>query len=355
MNKKPLVSVLVLTYDHTDLLKSCLRSVLKSNYPNLEFIVSDNGSKEDIAGFVRKNYVGQKIKVVRLKKNKGLTGGFNFGFKFCRGKYVMLLSNDTRIERKAISLLVEIAEQNSSVGIVSPQVIQMKNPKYLHHAGSFLTYSGLLYHYGLLQNKDSNLYQKSYYIFSCNGAGFLIRKETAQVCGLFEEDFFISYDDSDLSHRIWLAGYTIVYSPQAKLWHRWNATIGENAPMWYYNHRNHLSSFIRNLSFPYLFLMLFSFNLILMLWFFMNLFKLKFDIAITLPKAYLWHLIHIGETLRKRRIVQSKIRKLTDQEIFKKCLVSPDWKYYFIHLGLKYKDKELPKRVLYVKENETNI
>lgn len=355
MNKKPLVSVLVLTYDHTDLLKSCLRSVLKSNYPNLEFIVSDNGSKEDIAAFVKKQYPQNNIRVVRLKKNKGLTGGFNNGFKFCNGKYVVLLSNDTKIGERTISYMADMAEKDSSIGIVSPKIIQMRNPRFLHHAGSFITYTGLLYHYGLLQNQADKKYQRSYYAFSCNGAGFLIRKDVVALCGLFEEDFFISYDDSDLSHRIWLAGYTIVYSPQAKLWHRWNATIGENAPMWYYNHRNHLSSFIRNLSFPYLFLMLFSFNLILILWFFMNLFKLKFDIAITLPKAYFWHLIHIGETLRKRRIVQSKIRKLTDQEIFKKCLVSPDWKYYFIHLGLKYKDKELPKRVLYVKINETNI
>ena len=67
--KKPLVSVLILTFNHTDLLKNCLDSVLKSDYPNLEFIVSDNGSKEDITGFVKKNYSYQKIKVVRLEEN----------------------------------------------------------------------------------------------------------------------------------------------------------------------------------------------------------------------------------------------------------------------------------------------
>lgn len=348
--KNPLVSVLILTFDHTDFLKGCLDTALKSDYPNLEFIVSDNGSKDDIVGFVKKNYLNKKIKVVRIEENRGLTGGFNFGFKFCSGRYIMLLSNDTKLEKDAISLMVNMAEKDTLVGIVSPKIIQMRNPKYLHHAGSFMTYFGLLYHYGILQNKDKKEYQKAYYIFSCNGAGFLIRKKAAKFCGLFEEDFFYFYDDSDLSHRIWLAGYTIVYCPKANLWHSWSATMqGANPQIWYYNHRNHISSFIRNLSLPYLLLMLFNFNLMLILWFFINILKLRFDIAITLPRAYLWHLIHISQTLEKRKLIQSKIRKVLDDEIFKKCLVSPDWKYYFIHLHFKYEDRKLPQRVLYLK------
>lgn len=346
--KNPLVSVLILTYDHTDLLKTCLNSVLKSDYPNLELIVSDNGSSEDIAGFVKKNYPRQKIKVVKLKVNKGLTGGFNFGFKFCRGKYIMLLSNDTKLEKKTISYLVNMAEDDDAIGIAAPKIIQMKNPQFLHNAGSFITYSGLLYHYGILQKKDNKEYRKSYYIFSCNGAGFLIRKEAAQKSGLFEEDFFYFYDDSDLSHRIWLSGYTIVFCPEANLWHTWSATMqGANPQIWYYNHRNHISSFLRNLSFPYLIIMLFNFNLTLMFWFLLNLSKLRFDICITLPKAYLWHLLHIKETLNKRKFIQSKIRKVSDGEIFKKTLVLPNLGYYLMYLKADYKDSKLPKRVIY--------
>lgn len=346
--KIPLVSVLILTYDRTDLLKNCLTSVLKSDYPNLEFIVSDNGSKEDIAGFVKKNYPGGKIKVVRLKINRGLTGGFNFGYKFCKGKYIMILSNDTTLTKNTVSRLVAVAEKDPSIGIVSPKIIQMKNPGYLHHAGSFMTYTGFLYHYGLLQGKDNKLYQKSYYIFSCNGAGFLIRREAAKKCGLFDEDFFYFYDDSDLSHRVWLAGYTIVYCPKAFLWHLWSATMkGANPKIWYINHRNHISSFLRNLSLPYLIPLLFNFNLMLVPWFFMNLFRLRFDICMSLPRAYLWQLIHIRQTLQKRKLAQGKIRKVKDREIFQKCLVSPSWRYYFVHLNLKYADKKLPQRVLY--------
>ena len=348
MKRKPLVSVLILTYDRSDLLKNSLSAAIKSDYPNLEFIISDNGSKENITVFIKQNFPRNKIKVVRIKENRGLTGGFNFGFKFCRGKYIMLLSNDTQIERQAISIMVDMVEKDASLGIISPKIIQMKNPELLHNAGSFMTFSGLLYHYGILQNKDSKLYQQNYHIFSCNGAGFLIRRKAAEKSGLFEEDFFYFYDDSDLSHRVWLVGYKVIYCPKAYLWHVWSATMqGANPTIWYYNHRNHLSSFIRNLSLPYFALLFLNFNVMLVLWFFMNILKLRFDIAIALPKAYLWHLIHLRQTLEKRKLIQNKIRKVSYKDIFAKCLISPDWRYYFIHLNIKYEDKKLPGRVLY--------
>lgn len=359
MISRPLVSVLVLTYNNTNLLKSCLDSCLKSDYSNLEFIVSDNGSSDNISGFIKGNYLRQKIKVVRLKENRGLTGGFNFGFKFCRGKYIMILSNDTKLAKNAISHMVKLCEGDSSIGIVSPKIIQMENPKILHHAGSFMTYSGLLYHYGVIQNKNKKKYQKNYYIFSCNGAGFLIRKKAIQISGLYEADFFIYYDESDLSHRIWLSGYTVVYCFKATIWHLWGATIKrQRGDLWYYNHRNHLSSLIRNLSVPYLIPILLNFNLILILWFIMNLIKLRFDLCWALPKAYFWHLRNINRTLRKRKFIQGKMRRVTDYEMFNKCLLSPDWKYYFIHLQLKfnykdlflkYSEIQLPERVLYRK------
>lgn len=348
MSNKPLVSVLILTYDRTDLLKKCLDSVLKSDYPKLEIIVSDNGSRAKIADFIKPIYKDNKIKVVRLERNRGLTGGFNFGFKFCLGRYVVLLSNDTKINTDTISLLVEMAEEDHSIGIVSPQIVQMKNPKYLHNAGSFMTYTGFLYHYGILQKKVKKIYQKPYYIFSCNGAGFLIRKKAADFCGLYEDDFFYFYDDSDLSHRIWLAGYTVVYCPKAVLWHLWSGTMkGANPQIWYYSHRNHINSLIRNLSAPYLILLLINFNLLLMIWFFVNLINLRLNDCISLPRAYLWHLMNISENLKKRKHIQSKIRKITDSEIFKKTLVSPGWGYYLIHFNLKYNDKKLPSRVFY--------
>ncbi|OGE28879.1 hypothetical protein A3H81_01605 [Candidatus Daviesbacteria bacterium RIFCSPLOWO2_02_FULL_38_18] len=343
----PLVSVLILTYNRTDLLKNCLDSVLKSDYPNLEFIISDNASQDDIAWFVKKNYSRKKIKVYRKKKNGGLTGGFNFGYQYCKGKYVMLLCNDTTITKKSISEMVKILENDSKIGAIAPKVTQMKNTGYIHSAGSFLTSTGLLYHYGVYQ-KDSKKYQKSYYVFSTTGAGFLVRSETIIKSGLYSEDFFMAYDESDLCHRIWLSGYTIVYCPKAEIKHIWSATMDSGKPvLWFWNQRNVISSTIMNFSIPYLIPMLVMVNMAFIFWFFLRIYRGEFRHALTLPQAYFWHLFHFKQTLKERKKVQEKIRQVSDQEIFQKAMVNPDFGYYLIHFGRKYQESNLPDRVLY--------
>lgn len=346
---EPLVSVVILTHNRADLLKDCLKGVLKSTYKHLEVIVVDNASQEEIAGFVKKEFPKAKVQVKRSKVNDGLTGGFNFGFKFCTGKYILILSNDTKLERKAIDYMVKMAEADPTIGIVAPKVIQMRDPNHLHNVGSFLTYSGLLYHYGILQDKDNPKYQKPYYTFSANGSGFLIRTEALQAAGPFDKDFIICYDDSDISHRVWLAGYSVVYCPQAENLHLWSATIksGTNQ-FWQYNHRNHMISFIKCLSGSYLILMLSLFQLSLWLWFFYNLLKLRFDLLSAVPQSYLYLLNNWRAIMKKRKIVQEKVRKVRDAEIFTKTLVSPDLSYYLIHFYiLDFKDIKLPPRVLY--------
>ncbi|MBI3103853.1 glycosyltransferase family 2 protein [Candidatus Daviesbacteria bacterium] len=344
----PLVSVLILTYNRADLLKTALSSALKSDYPNLEFIVVDNESSEDISGFVKKTFPKDKVKVVRLKKNKGLTGGFNFGFKYCQGKYTMLLCNDTKIDKKAVTLMVKIMEKDSQLGMVVPKVIQMRKPTELHSAGGFVTIYGMLYHYGVYQNKHDKKYQKIYYVFTGTGAGYLIKTFVGKTVGLYDDDFYIAYDDIDLCHKIWLSGYKIVYCPKAELLHYWSATLNASAPkLWYWAHRNGISSYIQNLSLPYLFIILPMLFLCYGVLFAERIIKRKFGVALSIPSAYIWHIFNIRKTLKKRNIIQREIRKVSDGEIFKYTMVNPGWRYYLISWNRRFDDVELPERVLY--------
>lgn len=343
----PLVSVLILTYNRTDLLKSCLDSALKSDYPNLEFVISDNASKDDIAAFIKKAYPKKKIKVYKKKKNAGLTGGFNFGFKFCKGKYVMLMCNDTKINRKGISYLVKTAERDPKIGMVAPLVTQMRNSNFLHHAGSFLTNTGILYHYGVYQKKNNSKYKKYYYIFSSTGAGFLVRREAILKTGLYSEDFFMAYDESDLCHRVWLGGYTIVFCPQAELQHYWSATMDSSLPvLWYWNHRNILSSFLVNFSTYNAIRFVITISIIWVFMFFYRLYKGKFRLALTIPQAYWWHILNFQKTMQRRKHVQKNVRTVSDGKIFKKTMVSPSFNYYLLYFGKKSKDIDLPKDLI---------
>jgi len=99
------------------------------------------------------------------------------------------------------------------------------------------------------------------------------------------------------------------------------------------------------------------FNSILITWFFVNIVRGRTKTAIMLPQAYWWHIINFRKTLMKRKKVQTKIRKVSDEEIFKKCMLNPKVKYYYLLYrygvieGLKkYKDTKLPDRILYLSE-----
>lgn len=346
--KFPLVSVLILTYNRSDLLKTALSFALKSDYLNLEFIVVDNESSEDIAGFVKKTFPDDNIKVVRLSKNKGLTGGFNFGFKYCLGKYTQLLCNDTKIDKKAIRLMVGMMEKDEDLGMVVPKVIQWRKPKELHSAGGFVTIFGMLYHYGVYQNRNNPKYQKAYYVFTGTGAGYLIRTAVGKKIGLYDEDFFIAYDDIDLCHRIWLSGFKIVYCPKAELLHYWSATLNASAPkLWYWAHRNGISSYIQNLSLTYLIVILPLLFICHGVLFIERIIKRKFGMALSIPRAYIWHIFNISKTLKKRLYIQEKIRNISDRDFFKYTMINPGWKYYLISWNRHFEDVRLPDRVLY--------
>lgn len=351
-NKRlPLISVLILTYNRSDLLKNALACALKSDYPNLEFIVSDNASSEDIAGFIKKNFPNKKIKVVRLKKNKGLTGGFNFGFQYCKGEYTMLLCNDTKIDKKAITFMVDMMEKDPELGLVAPRVIQMRKPNQLHSAGGFVTIFGILYHYGVYQNKNNPKYQKTYYVFTGTGAGYLIRTKVGRLIGLYDEDFFIAYDDIDLCHRIWLSGYKIVYCSKAELLHYWSATLNSSThQLWFWAHKNAISSYIQNLSLQYLSTIFPFLTICYGILFIERIIKGKFGLAFAIPRAYIWHLLNIKKTLKKRKFIQQRIRKISDGEIFKYTLVNFTPKYYLVNWGKHYQDINLPKRIMYTKD-----
>lgn len=122
-----------------------------------------------------------------------------------------------------------------------------------------------------------------------------------------------------------------------------------NPDLWFWNQRNVISSIIYNNSLPYLFLFLFGVNIAFWVLFFIQIYRGNFSHALTLPKAYIWHIIHIRYTFKKRQFIQTRIRKVSDRQVFEKAMVNPPWRYYLIHFKKEYKEMRLPKRVIYEK------
>lgn len=336
--KKGLVSIIIVNTNSLHNLKGVLPSLKKIKYKNTETIVVDHASTDGSIEYIKKNY--PKVKLLEKKKNLGFAKGNNVGLKEASGEYILLLNDDTLVEPDFLNILVD-AIKEEGVGVVQPKIL-FEDSKKLQSAGTFLTSSGFLYHYGYDKNPKSKKYNKSFDIFSANGSCMLIRREVISKVGLFDEDFFLYFEETDFCWRVWLNGYTVRYIPTSKIYHKGGRTTKKlpSAFVNFHSFKNRINAMIKNLGFVNLVWMLplqIAFNEVAS---FMFLFRGGFSVAFSVQRAMVWNLVVLRKTLSKRRKVQNKYRKISDKKLFSKIKRKVKASYYlYLFTGLdKYKD-----------------
>ena len=115
--KKPKVSILMTAYNHQMYIKSSIDSILSQTFKNFEFIIIDNGSKDNSRKII-KNYKDKRIKFYSFKKNIGRTKCLNFGLKKCVGKYIAIQDSDDLSKRKRIQTQLDFMEKNLDFGLI---------------------------------------------------------------------------------------------------------------------------------------------------------------------------------------------------------------------------------------------
>src|SRR3989344_5902468 len=245
----PLVSIIIVNWNARENLQECLHSLFKIDFQNYEVILIDNGSVDDSVKFVKSKY--QAVKVIESGKNLGFAGGNNLGFKHARGKYILFLNNDTIVTKNFLGKLVDFMEKRNDVGIVQPKILFHRPDTTLHHKinsiGSFLLSSGFLYH--LDYGKKNKEIKDSYEIFSAYGACFLARNALLQKIGLFDDRYFAYFEETDLSHRVWLSGLKVMILPETLIYHK-GAKTAEKLPsafIQYHSFKNRIYTYLKNL------------------------------------------------------------------------------------------------------------
>ena len=126
----PKVFVLVLSYNGKHLLEDSLSSYLENDYPNFEVVVIDNGSTDRTIEYVERCF--PKSKVIRIEKNLGYSGGFNFGLDFAFNKndadYALISNNDVKADKNVISELVKVAKTDEKIGFVTGKAYYYERP-----------------------------------------------------------------------------------------------------------------------------------------------------------------------------------------------------------------------------------
>ncbi len=339
----PTVSIIVLNWNGKKFLKNCLDSLVQLTYPQVEIIVVDNNSTDDSQEFVKTNY--QKVILIENKENYGFAKGNNIGFKASTGDYILILNNDTIVTSNFLAPLIKDFENNPTIACLQPQIRLSDNKQLLDGVGAFLTLTGFLYHFGYLKDRMQLKYNKKMKIFSAKGACILLRRKAIEKVGLFDDDFFIFFEETDLCFRLWLAGYSVVYEPKSVIYHVGGGdTTASNSyqqeKRMYLSFRNMLCCYIKNFGAKNLLTILPKFFILQVGLCGYYLFTLHFNLVKVIIRAYYWNIMHITSTLRKRSIIQQKIRKISDKELNKKIIINPKISYYYFLLTGKIEKYE---------------
>ena len=249
MKTKPLASVVIPSWNNRELLGTCLDSLAKQTYKNIEIIVVENGSVDGSAEFVRENY--PHVVLLPQAKNLGFAGGVNVGIKAAKGKHVALLNNDAIADTEWLGHLVERIESDDKIGIVTSKILKLDQSK---KEVTFDSTGDMYYIYGRPSPRgrdvvDTGQYNTAEEVFAASGGASLYRADLFNDIGYFDEDFFAYYEDVDTSFRARLAGWTIWFEPKAEVRHLIGATSGGGASSFsrYHSVKNQWYLYLKNM------------------------------------------------------------------------------------------------------------
>jgi GT2 family glycosyltransferase len=236
--KLPKVSIIILNYKLAQDTIECVESIGASGYPNCEIIAVDNNSGDGSAKIIREKC--PSVAVIENAANGGFGEGNNIGIRKAlegRPDYILLINNDTVVDKGFLNLLVDKMESEKNVGIAGPVICYYPQKDIVWSAGG----SGGLWR---SQNrcsgrklKDCNLNAEVDYIPACCA---LVRADILARTGMFNPDYFLYSEDVDLSVRIKKAGYKLSLVPEAVIYHKSSLSTGgkTSAISRYYATRN---------------------------------------------------------------------------------------------------------------------
>jgi O-antigen biosynthesis protein len=223
------VSIIIPNYNGQKYLGDCIDALHRLDFlrDQYEIIVVDNASSDHSRDFILSTY--PDVVLIQAEKNLGFAGGCNLGIKNSRGKYIVLLNNDTTVETSWLKELVTVAEKDKDVAIVGSKLLYKHNPSEIQNAASFLTNRGDGGDLGSHQ-PDEGQYDTTREVMAVCGASMLIKRTLIDEIGALDEDFFAYYEDADLCYRTRLHGKKIVFAAKSVVHHVHAATSGEWSP-----------------------------------------------------------------------------------------------------------------------------
>lgn len=216
----PTVAIIILNWNGKEDTIECLESLKLITYPEYEILLVDNGSTDGSVECFRERF--PELEIIENKVNLGFAEGNNVGIRRAMEKrvdYVLLLNNDTIVDREFLGELVEIAKSDPMIGIVGPVIYSYDEPgKIQQFGGEFKL------------NQCRVIYNTE--ISPCTGLSFisgctvLIPSRIIKEVGIIDPKFFAYYEDADYCVRVLNKKYKLALASGSKIWHKGSVSSG---------------------------------------------------------------------------------------------------------------------------------
>jgi GT2 family glycosyltransferase len=243
----PLVSIITVNYNGSEDTLELIESLTKISYPNFEIIVVDNFSPNDNPSVIKQRF--PSVVLYESNINMGFAGGNNLGIMRARGEYVLLLNNDTIVDRGFLEPLVRKCQSDKNIGAVSSKLRFYYDRQVIQFAGYTPFNHRTMRSFAIgYREKDKGQHDQDREIPYAHGAAMMVPMRIIREIGIMSYIFFLYYEEADWSYRIKKAGYSIWYVHNSLVYHKESVSVGKlSTSKVYYQNRNRLVFMRRNI------------------------------------------------------------------------------------------------------------
>lgn len=221
------LTISVVTANNKELILGCLRSIYETTGDlNFEIYVVINNSSDDSENAIRETY--PDVQLIINKEKLGFTHNHNMVMKEAKGKYILVLNDDTIILDGALNKMVDFMDRSPGTGVLGCRIL---NPDRSLQWSCGKSYSHKVEHFtsGMLRTllpffiKDK-FYHETTEVSWVTGACLMARAEAVRTVGLFDENIIIYFEDGDWCYRMIQEGWKVVFYPHAEIIHYYGQT-----------------------------------------------------------------------------------------------------------------------------------
>lgn len=239
------VSIIIVNYNTCAITKQCIDSIFeKTKNIQFEIILVDNASKDDSYDTFSKD---KRIKFISSSINLGFGKANNLGYKEAEGKYIFLLNSDTILCNNAIKIFFDYLElQDGDIAGVGTLLKATDRKTIGNSFGIFPTlrssFRTILSIYTKKKLEQNNYEYKvcpdgSFFVDYVIGADLFLRRSVIEELGLFDPDFFMYFEETEMQYRYTKNGYRLKIFPEPSIVHLECASTGTDKNQYNFHQR----------------------------------------------------------------------------------------------------------------------